>query len=147
MIEPGKYNLNSPEETAELARNFAKRLQPGEVVAFFGELGSGKTFMIKQICAELGSLEEATSPSFTLINEYHTKQHLTVYHFDFYRLKNDFELANLGIDDLLYGENICLVEWADKIQQFLPHKRYDIFITFIEEKPEARKIEIHNHIS
>lgn len=144
MIESGKYLLNSPEETAGFARSFARQLQPGVVVAFYGELGTGKTFMIKQICAELKTMEEATSPSFTLINEYHTPQQISVYHFDFYRLENDAELANLGIDEFLYGENICLVEWADKIQKFLPQKRHDIFLKFVEGKPEAREIEICN---
>jgi tRNA threonylcarbamoyladenosine biosynthesis protein TsaE len=142
-----KLAFNSPEETAAFARNFARQLQPGAVVAFYGELGSGKTFMIKQICAKLGAIEEATSPSFTLINEYHTPQQVSIYHFDFYRLQNDSELANLGIDDFLYGDNICLVEWADKIQKFLPQKRYDIFIKFIEDNPESREIEIYNHYS
>jgi len=142
-----KLTLNSPEETASFARDLSKQLEPGAVVAFYGELGSGKTFMIKQICAEMETIENATSPSFTLINEYHTPQQVSIYHFDFYRLKNDSELANLGIDDFLYGDNICLVEWADKIQKFLPQKRYDIFIKFIEDKPEARQIEIYNHYS
>jgi tRNA threonylcarbamoyladenosine biosynthesis protein TsaE len=144
MIESGNYNLNSQKETADFARSFAKQLQSGAVAAFYGELGSGKTFLIKQICAELVTVEEATSPSFTVINEYHSEHRGTVYHFDFYRLKNDSELANLGIDDLLYGGNICLVEWADKIQKFLPEQRYDVFIRFIDEKPEGREIEIQN---
>jgi tRNA threonylcarbamoyladenosine biosynthesis protein TsaE len=144
MIESGKHNLGSQRETADLAKSFARQLQPGAVAAFYGELGSGKTFLIKQICTELVTIEEATSPSFTVINEYHTEQRGTVYHFDFYRLKNDSELANLGIDDLLYGGNICFVEWADKIQRFLPEQRYDVFIRFIDAKPEGREIEIQN---
>ena len=147
MSNNEKLICHSPKETVTFARTLAKQLQPGAVAAFYGELGSGKTFVIKQICAELVTMEEATSPSFTVINEYHTKQRGTVYHFDFYRLKNDSELANLGIDDLLYGGSICLVEWADKIQKFLPQKRYDVFIRFIDDIPEGREIEVHNHYS
>ncbi len=141
-----KYSLNSPQETADFAKTFAKQLKPGDVVAFFGDLGSGKTFMIKQICTALGAIEEPTSPSFTLINEYHTPHRFNIYHFDFYRLEHEAELTNLGIDDFLYSDNICLIEWADKIQIFLPQKRFDIFIKFIDHKPEAREIQIHKRV-
>ena len=137
-----KLILNSPNETAELARDLAKQLKPGDVVAFYGDLGSGKTFMIKHICHSLKTIEEPTSPSFTLINEYHTSQQINIYHFDFYRLEHETELTNLGIDDFLFNENICLIEWADKIQKFLPQKRCDIFIKFIEQKPESREFKI-----
>jgi tRNA threonylcarbamoyladenosine biosynthesis protein TsaE len=140
---PGKkLILNSSNDTADLARDLAKQLKPGDVVAFYGDLGSGKTFMIKHICHSLKTIEEPTSPSFTLINEYHTSQQINIYHFDFYRLEYETELTNLGIDDLLFNEHICLIEWADKIQKFLPQKRYDIFIKFIEQRPESREIEI-----
>jgi tRNA threonylcarbamoyladenosine biosynthesis protein TsaE len=137
-----KLILNSPQETAEVAKDFAQQIDPGDVIAFYGELGSGKTFMIKNICYSLKTKEEPTSPSFTLINEYHTPQQVNIYHFDFYRLGHEAELINLGIDDFLYNDNICLIEWADKIQKILPEKRYDIFIKFRDQKPEAREIEI-----
>ena len=142
MIEMGKYKFNSSQETASFAETFAKQLKPGDVVAFYGDLGSGKTFMIKHICHSLKTIEEPTSPSFTLINEYHTSQQINIYHFDFYRLEHETELTNLGIDDLLFNEYICLIEWADKIHKFLPQERYDIFIKFIEQRPEFREIEI-----
>ena len=145
MIFPMKLILNSPEETSNLAKTFAEQLNPGNVVAFYGNLGAGKTFMIKHICKALKTIEEPTSPSFTLINEYHTLQQISIYHFDFYRLDHEAELTNLGIDDFLYNDNICLIEWAEKIEKFLPSNRYDIFIKFIEKNPESRKIEIQKH--
>lgn len=145
MNLPRTYNSNSPEETANLAETFAAQLNPGDVVAFYGNLGAGKTFMIKQICRTLKTIEEPTSPSFTLINEYNTPQHVSIYHFDFYRLDHEAELMNLGIDDFLYNDNICLIEWAEKIEKFLPANRYDIFIKFIEKNPESREIEIQKH--
>lgn len=141
--DPKRHRINSPQETANLAKTFAPKLSPGDVVAFYGDLGSGKTFMIKHICAELQAIEEPTSPSFTLINEYHTPHPFTIYHFDFYRLEHETELMNLGIEDFLYGDNICLIEWADKIEKYLPSKRYDIFIKFGSHKPDAREIEIY----
>jgi tRNA threonylcarbamoyladenosine biosynthesis protein TsaE len=145
MVETGKYKVNSPQETAGVAEDLAKQLKPGDVIAFYGELGSGKTFMIKNICHSLKTKEEPTSPSFTLINEYHTPQQVNIYHFDFYRLDHEAELTNLGIDDFLYNDNICLIEWADKIKKLLPEKRYDIFIKFNDQKPEAREIEIRKY--
>lgn len=137
------YRLNSAQETAGLARTFAQELTPGDVVAFYGDLGSGKTFMIKHICAALQAIEEPTSPSFTLINEYHTPHSFAIYHFDFYRLEHEAELINLGIEEFLYGDNICLIEWADKIREYLPPARYDVFIKFIDQEPDAREIEIY----
>jgi len=140
-----KHKFHSPKETADFAGRFAEKLHAGDVVAFYGELGAGKTFMIKHICRGLKCIEEPTSPSFTLINQYHTPQGIDIYHFDFYRLEHEAELANLGIDDFLYNDNICLIEWADKIQSFLPSQRYDIFIRFLTDDPEAREIEIQHH--
>jgi tRNA threonylcarbamoyladenosine biosynthesis protein TsaE len=134
--------FNSPQETANFANTLARELQPGDVVAFYGDLGSGKTFLIKHICSALQVIEEPTSPSFTLINEYHTRRNFNIYHFDFYRLEHEGELANLGIEDFFYDNSICLIEWADRIKRFLPQNRFDIFIRFIDQKPGAREVEI-----
>lgn len=143
IFEKENLILTSPEETAHLALEFAAQLKPGDTVAFFGNLGTGKTFFIKQICAALQTEEEATSPSFTIINEYHTREGLKIVHVDFYRLESDAELQNLGLDEFLYNDNICLIEWAGKIQSFLPAERYDVFIRFVEGNLPARKIDIY----
>lgn len=143
MAPVEKHYFNAEQETAKFANTFAKELLPSDVVAFYGELGSGKTFMIKHICAALQAIEEPSSPSFTLINEYHSRHQFNIYHFDFYRLEHEAELANLGIEDFFYDNSICLIEWADRIQKFLPQNRFDIFIRFIDQKPEAREVEIY----
>jgi tRNA threonylcarbamoyladenosine biosynthesis protein TsaE len=133
----------TPEETAEFAAEFARTLQPGDVLAFYGDLGSGKTFFVKALCRYLETEQEPTSPTFTIINEYHTPDNLYIYHFDFYRLEHDAELTNLGLDDYFYNEHICMIEWADKIQSYLPERRYDIFLNFVEGRPEAREVIIN----
>ncbi len=147
MTKPRKpirrARVNSPAETAALAREFARSLEPGDVVAFYGNLGSGKTFFIQQICAFLETAENPTSPTFTLINQYLTPGDLYIYHFDFYRLEHEAELVNLGLEDYFYNEHLCLIEWADKIPAYLPERRYDIFLDFVEGEPEAREIRVY----
>lgn len=137
-----KITTASPEETARFAGKFARRLQPGEVVAFYGDLGSGKTFFIQHLCRALGCAEVPTSPTFIILNVYHTAGGMEIYHFDFYRLEHEAELANIGLEDYFYGEGICLIEWADKIASFLPLPRYDIRLHFVPGAPEARTIEV-----
>lgn len=135
-------DVNSASQTAEIAGQLSSLVKPGEVVAFFGELGSGKTFFIKAFCRAMGILQEATSPSFTLINEYRTSSNQYIYHFDFYRLKNLAELQNLGLDDFFYNQHICLIEWADKIMDFLPPIRWEVYLEFLPGLEEGRKIRI-----
>jgi len=144
-VKSGSYlsqEILSAQQTAAIAAQFSSVVQVGEVVAFFGELGSGKTFFIKAFCQAAGTLQQATSPSFTLINEYYTAENLFIYHFDFYRLKNMAELQNLGLDDFFYDHNICLVEWADKILTFLPDRRWEVYLEFLPGQPDGRKINI-----
>ncbi len=137
-----KQKVVSPVETAQVAAAFANNLQPGDVLAFYGDLGSGKTFFTKAVCRELQTAEEPTSPTFTIVNEYFAASGMPVYHFDFYRIEHDAELSNLGLDDYFYGDGICLIEWANKISAHLPIPRYDIYINPVEGKPESRTIRI-----
>jgi tRNA threonylcarbamoyladenosine biosynthesis protein TsaE len=131
---------NSPRQTAEIASEFSSNLAPGDLVAFYGQLGSGKTFFVKALCEAFGIEQEATSPSFTIINEYATPGLTTVYHFDFYRIEKEAELLNLGLDEFFYGDYICLIEWADKIEKFLPSRRWDIRLNLIPDQPDSREI-------
>jgi tRNA threonylcarbamoyladenosine biosynthesis protein TsaE len=134
--------VNSPEETAALAAEFAAQLKPGDTVAFYGNLGSGKTFFVKQLCRYFHTAEEPASPTFTIINEYRAGNDFFIYHFDFYRLEHPAELANLGLEDYFYGGNLCFIEWADKIRDFLPPQRYEIYLDFLADHPQARSIRI-----
>jgi tRNA threonylcarbamoyladenosine biosynthesis protein TsaE len=134
--------LDAVEKTIALAQEFSSYLQPGDLVAFYGKLGSGKTLFIKAICQKLGIVQEATSPSFTIMNEYQTFDQQFIYHFDFYRIEKSNELQQLGLDEFFYGDSICLVEWADRIESFLPPHRWDISIQFMPEQPDSRTIDI-----
>ena len=110
---------NSPDETIELGRNFGSQLKGGEVVAVYGQLGSGKTHLIKGIAAGAGAKDSkhVNSPTFVIVNEY--KSRLDIYHIDAYRLDSVLEFEMLGFDDLCYPQSVVLIEWADKIESVL----------------------------
>jgi len=114
----------SAEETVELGKTFSGRLKKGDTVGFTGELGSGKTTMIKGIVHCLTG-KNATSPTFVMVHEYRGR--IPVFHFDLYRLGSDAELETIGWEEYL-GKGIILVEWADKIKDVLPEKT--IFVKF-----------------
>jgi tRNA threonylcarbamoyladenosine biosynthesis protein TsaE len=137
-----KYTSVSENNTTKIAQDLGRHLVPGDLIAFYGDLGTGKTFFIKSLCQQLGVSNEVTSPTFTIINEYHSKEDFFIYHFDFYRIENDSELLNLGLDDFFYNQNICLIEWADKIEKHLPQNRWEVWLNFLPNKPQCREIKI-----
>ena len=132
----------SPEETAQLAAEFAARLQPGDVVALYGNLGAGKTHFVKALCRALNVENVATSPTFTIVNEYQSEDGQIFYHFDFYRIEHQSELVNLGLEDYFYNDYICFIEWPEKIGEHLPDCRYEVHLQFVEHQPAAREIHI-----
>ena len=134
--------VHSPQQSEKIARQLAEKLNPGDVVALYGELGTGKTFLVKAICRFFKMNQEATSPSFTIINEYFNQRGLYIYHFDFYRLENEAELQNLGLDEFFYADYICMIEWPEKIQNYMPESRWEVYLDFVDDEPEARKIRI-----
>lgn len=130
----------SEQETISAGVDCAKQLQQGDVVACFGDLGSGKTQFIKGICQGLGVKQHVASPTFTIINEY-VGSGVSVYHIDLYRVRNTNDIQELGFEEYLYNDGICLIEWAEKIVDLLPAKRYDVFFQF-GERENIRKIVI-----
>ncbi|HEX9654120.1 MAG TPA: tRNA (adenosine(37)-N6)-threonylcarbamoyltransferase complex ATPase subunit type 1 TsaE [bacterium] len=136
------FTSNHPEETRHIAANLAHTLEPGAVVALFGELGSGKTTFIHGLCEALRVSGDVTSPTFTLLHEYAGR--LPVYHFDFYRIEHADDIWQLGWEDYFYGDGICLIEWADRILDFLPKNRIEISMRscFEQGLPNRREIQI-----
>ena len=104
---------------------------PNKVILFYGEMGVGKTTLIKQLCKKLGVLEATSSPTFSLVNEYEIANNQLVYHFDFYRLKNEMEALDMGADDYFYSGNWCFIEWAEKIPNLIPEAHSVITIELL----------------
>ena len=119
-------------ETIEAGRQFAQRLQVQDIVALYGDLGSGKTRFVKGIALGLGNPDTITSPTFTIVSELRHGR-IPVYHFDCYRIKNISELDEIGYDEYLNDEGICVIEWADIIQDRLTAPRYDIHFSMGEQ--------------
>ena len=110
----------SPEETMALGEELAGAFQPGDVVALYGDLGAGKTHLIKGISRALGVPgREVTSPTFTLVHEYEGTR-MPVYHFDAYRIQAPHEFFELGCEDYFFGSGLCLIEWPEHVQSLLP---------------------------
>lgn len=132
-----EFISKNPEDTFAFAKQIASYLQKGMVIAFFGNLGAGKTFFIKGICR---ALEKdpiiVTSPTFTYLNIYEAI--FPVYHFDLYRLENAEQFLKMGFDEYLQSDGICLIEWAEKIENLLPSDVIKIKLEHVAE--DERKI-------
>lgn len=110
------------------------------VYLLYGEMGVGKTTLIKELCKQLGVVENVSSPTFSIVNEYHSADH-RIYHFDFYRLKDEEEAYDLGYEEYFYSGAFCFVEWPDKIADLLPEGAVKLCIGSIDS--QERLIEIH----
>ncbi len=111
-----------------------------KIFAFYGSLGSGKTTIIKVLCNYLGAYDMTSSPTFTLVNEYRTNDGKSLYHIDFYRVKNTEEVFDFGLEEYLYGETYCFMEWPEMIEDLLPADTVKVRIIVGEN--EERTLEI-----
>ncbi|MBC8183903.1 tRNA (adenosine(37)-N6)-threonylcarbamoyltransferase complex ATPase subunit type 1 TsaE [candidate division KSB1 bacterium] len=134
------FITNNENETIKLGELLSQSLRPGDIIGFFGNLGSGKTHIIKGICSGLNCANQVSSPTFTLINEYRGKY--PVYHFDFYRIDSEIEIYDLGYEEYFYGSGICLVEWAERVASFLPTEYIGVYLKGIFEKGKENIREI-----
>lgn len=125
-------------DVAQLSRDIIKNVSHN-VLLFYGDMGVGKTTLIKQICKDLGSNDIISSPTFSLVNEYSSKNE-TLYHFDFYRIINEEEALDIGIEDYLYRRNWCFIEWPENIRNLLPLDAIEIHLTLLEDGSRNIKI-------
>lgn len=135
------YRSGSAGETASAAEDFAKTLTPGSIVALIGGLGAGKTAFVKGIADYFGFDGDVVSPTYTLVNEYDCD--IPIFHFDVYRMENISDSDAQWLDEYLFGDGVCLIEWADNIKEILPDDTIRVEITRIPEKgDEYREIKI-----
>ena len=133
---------HDPEETFEVGRKIGMNAKPGQIYTLTGDLGVGKTVFTQGVTAGLGITEPVNSPKFTIIQEYEDGR-LPFYHFDVYRIGDLEEMEEIGYDDYFFGQGICLIEWAELIEEILPEKRIEVTIEKDLEKGfEYRKITI-----
>ena len=135
-----KYTLK---ELPEIAQKIIKKAK-SKVLLFNGEMGSGKTTLIKEITKQLGVVDIASSPTFSLVNEYQTNKGETIYHFDFYRINSEEEAYDIGIEDYFYSNAWCFIEWGEKVQNLLPLEIVNINIQVLNEN--QRTIDIKNDV-
>ena len=119
-----RFISHSECETLKIAKRFAQALKPGDIVALIGDLGAGKTAFTKGLADYFSVLQDVTSPTFTIVNEYNGG--IDLYHFDAYRLENVSPDSCDWMDDYFFGNGICIIEWAQNIEEILPEGYYKI---------------------
>lgn len=132
------FITNSFEETRKLGKDFAKFLEKGDMICLYGDLGSGKTTFVQGLAQGLGIKNRIISPTFAIVRTYKLIDR-DFYHVDLYRIENNKGLGDLGIEEIINNENnIVVIEWAEKLKNYLPQKRIDI--EFFYRKDDMRKI-------
>lgn len=127
--------INDEEESKKFGFELGRNAAAGQVIALAGDLGTGKTTLTKAIARGLGITETVNSPTFTIVKEYYSGR-IPLYHFDVYRIGDPDELFNIGADEYFDGSGLCVVEWADMVQEELPEDSLYIYIEYGEKEGE-----------
>ena len=134
-----KIIVNCISELKSVALQLIQYKKNKNIICFYGEIGVGKTTFIKEICKNLLVDDNVSSPTFSIVNQYKTKQNKIVYHFDFYRLETEEEAYDMGYEEYFFQNDLCLIEWPEKIEGLIPE---DIIKVILTKKGEQRIIEI-----
>ena len=127
------YKISSENELEAVATSLLEDFENERVILFYGEMGVGKTTLIKMLCKKLGVEELTNSPTFSIVNEYLSKEGEAIYHFDFYRIEEEAEVFDLGYEDYFYSGNYCFIEWPEKIPNLIPDNAVEVNIVQDEE--------------
>lgn len=127
-----EYISNSLEDTEKIAFSFAKTLKGNEIILLNGDLGAGKTTFTKSLAKALGIVEHITSPTFTLVNEYYSGK-FPLFHFDMYRLEDESEAVEIGLDDYFNKQAVSIIEWPERIKNLIPKDHITINIEKIDD--------------
>jgi tRNA threonylcarbamoyladenosine biosynthesis protein TsaE len=126
-----KITTRSEEETFKLGNLIGRVLEAGDIIALDGDLGAGKTHFTKGVAKGLEVSDYITSPTFTIVNQYEGR--LPLYHFDVYRIDDINEMYEIGFDEYLFGNGVCVIEWADIVKELLPEKKIEIYINKVDD--------------
>jgi tRNA threonylcarbamoyladenosine biosynthesis protein TsaE len=138
-VPAASHRAATPEDTAALGEALARTLGPGDVVALYGELGSGKTCFVQGLVRGLGVTTVATSPTFVLVNEYRGR--LPIHHVDVYRTGSLTELMDFGLLDMMGGDGVTLLEWADRAEPLMPARAIKVRLEGVGDEPRTITIE------
>ena len=127
------FYANNLQELDEIGNQLLENFGNQKKIVFFGEMGVGKTTLIKSICKALNVQDIVTSPTFSVVNEYQTDIGNAIFHFDFFRIKNKEELLDLGLEEYIYSDNYCLIEWPEKAEGLLDNNFAEIRMTKNED--------------
>ena len=127
--------IKNEHDTEEFGMKLASSLEPGDIVALIGDLGTGKTTLTKYIAKGLGVTENIDSPTFNIVKD-HTSGIIPLFHFDVYRLSSGDELLDIGADEYFYSDGVCIIEWADIVADVVPEKAKVILIEYGEKQGE-----------
>ncbi|MEQ9231716.1 MAG: tRNA (adenosine(37)-N6)-threonylcarbamoyltransferase complex ATPase subunit type 1 TsaE [Cyclobacteriaceae bacterium] len=135
--------LNNLSDLVPVSNQLLALASDKSVWCFRGEMGAGKTTLIKAICDQLGVQDAMSSPTFSIVNEYSDKENESVYHFDFYRIKDEDEAREIGAEEYFYSGNYCFIEWPEKVAGLLPDDRVEIIINLVDS--DRREIKLIEH--
>lgn len=135
--------LNSIADLVPVSNQLLALASDIPVWCFRGDMGAGKTTLIKAICDQLGVKDDMSSPTFSIVNEYAGKNGESIYHFDFYRVKDNDEAREIGVDEYFYSGNYCFIEWPERVEELLPDDRVEIIINLVDT--DRREIKLITH--
>jgi len=134
-----KIVVNCISELNKISQSIINRIGDKDIICFYGEMGVGKTTLIKVLCEKLGVKDNVSSPTFSIVNEYVSLDGESIFHFDFYRMEKEEEAFDMGYEDYFYNGDLCLIEWPEKVKSIIPE---DIMRIDITKNKDQRIIEI-----
>lgn len=144
ILQDYAITTHSAEGTQNFGEEFSKKIRHGDIIALYGDLGSGKTQLVKGICRGLGVTQVVNSPTFIIVNEYSSDRFDKIFHFDLYRMKTQNEILDIGFKDYLNNGSVIFIEWPEHIENLLPQSTIKIHIAHTVEDENSRWIKLEN---